>query len=384
MHVECRVFHARGCILALEGSNMGEIFIHGTRNDVEMQTLSHARLLEHVEAEAFGGGIGQPFIDGQAIALGLGNLLALGVEEQFIDIMLGRRAAQNGANPIIDYLIGLVILAEHLEIDAKGSPAHAEIGLPLQLHIAAGDRQCGVAPILIGEGDRAIPGIDLFHRHIKDAPRYRGNRQEGRIGRLPLGPKGGQHHLHDVVIALGGAQQHGVELAAAVIFGGAGEFVVEAERVEEAAQHGVIVLAETGIFIGPGIGHRGQRLLQMRLHGLFGRHGIGNLAHAVEIVGETDQPGRDLIARQQAEGGAHHGGAGHFAKGADMGQARRAITGLEQSFALARLFQPFDELARFLERPGARILRGLEKGGVKGGQSGGRHGCSSLSGQRRE
>jgi hypothetical protein len=104
-----------------------------------------------------------------------------------------------------------------------------------------------------------------------------------------------------------------------------------------------------------------KRLLQMRFHRLLGGDGVRDLAHAVEIVRKAEEPGRDLVARQKAEGRAHHGGAGHFAERADMGQARGTIAGLEQGFALARLFEPFDDLARFFEWPGAGILRGLKE-----------------------
>ncbi len=219
-------------------------------------------------------------------------------------------------------LVGLVVLAEHLEIDVERGPAHAEVRLPLQLHMAAGDRHGGVAPVLVGEGHGAILGIDLLHGDIEHAAGNGRDRQEGRIGRLPLGPEGRQHHGHDLVIAFGGEAQDVIELARAVIFRRAGEFVVEAEGVEKPAQHGVVVRAEARILVRPGIGHRGQGLLQMRLHGLLGGHGVGDLAHAVEIVREAQEPGRDLVARQQPEGGADHGGARHFAEGADMGQAR--------------------------------------------------------------
>jgi hypothetical protein len=65
-------------------------------------------------------------------------------------------------------------------------PAHAEIRLPLQLHMPAGDRHGGVATILVGEGDRAISGVDFLHRHVEHAAGNRRDRQERRIGRLPL------------------------------------------------------------------------------------------------------------------------------------------------------------------------------------------------------
>ena len=62
---------------------------------------------------------------------------------------------------------------------------------------------------------------------------------------------------------------------------------------------------------------------------------------------------------------AHHAGARHLAEGADMRQARGTIAGLEQRFLLARPFQPLDELARFLERPGIGRLSGFDKGGIE-------------------
>ncbi len=40
-------------------------------------------------------------------------------------------------------------------------------------------------------------------------------------------------------------------------------------------------------------------------------------------------------ARQEAEGGAHHGRARDLAERADMRQARRAVAGLEQDLVLA-------------------------------------------------
>jgi hypothetical protein len=49
---------------------------------------------------------------------------------------------------------------------------------------------------------------------------------------------------------------------------------------------------------------------------------------------------------------AHHGGARDLAERADVGQARRAVAGLEQDFACAGALDAGQQLARFLERPG--------------------------------
>jgi hypothetical protein len=121
------------------------------------------------------------------------------------------------------------------------------------------------------------------------------DRQEDRIGLLALVAQGRQHHLHQRVVAFGGAQEHRVELARAVELGGRDEFVVEPEGVEEAAQHRVVVVAEA--FVGAeGVGHRGQRPLEMLAQHVAVRHVLGHLAHPVEVVRkQTSRVGMSLI-----------------------------------------------------------------------------------------
>ncbi len=51
------------------GVEEGDVFVDRLGNDVEMQPLGGARLLEHEERQAFGRAIGQPFLDGDAVAL---------------------------------------------------------------------------------------------------------------------------------------------------------------------------------------------------------------------------------------------------------------------------------------------------------------------------
>ena len=343
------------------------IFIDGAGDHVEVKLLGLARAVIHVERKRIRVGIGQPFVDGEAVALGLGNLLALVVEEQLIDIMLGREAAEDFADLVIDHGVGLMVLAEHFEINAKGGPAHAEVRLPLQLHVAAGHRQRRIAPVLIGKGDGAVLGVHLLHRHVEHAAGGGRDGQEGAVGRLALFAKRRQHDAHDGVIALGGAAQHGIEPARLVIFRGAGEFIVEAEGIEEAPQHGVVVMAEAFIIAAKGIGHRGQRLVEVRLQEAAVRNIVGNLAHAVHVVGEAQKPGWNI--RHGLEGAAHHGGARHFAEGADMGKARGAVAGFEQHFRLGRLalLDPRQKFPRFLERPGAAFKGGSGKDGVSHG-----------------
>jgi hypothetical protein len=49
-----------------------------------------------------------------------------------------------------------------------------------------------------------------------------------------------------------------------------------------------------------------------------------------------------------------------------MRQARGAVAGLEQRLVLAGPFEPLDELARLLERPGICRPGGFKEGGIEG------------------
>ena len=67
------------------GREMADIFIDGAWDHVEVEPLRLLRALIHVEREALGAGIGEPFLDGQPIAARLGDLLAVLVEEKLVD-----------------------------------------------------------------------------------------------------------------------------------------------------------------------------------------------------------------------------------------------------------------------------------------------------------
>ncbi len=217
--------------------------------------------------------------------------------------MLGLPAAQHLADPVIDRRVGGMVLAVHLEIDVQRRPTGAEIGLPLQLHIAARDRQRGIGAVLVVEGDGAVLGVHLLQRHIEHPAGGGRDRQEDRIGLLALLTQGGHHDLHQRVVALAGAQERRVELARPVEVGGRDELVFEAERVEEAAQHRVVVVAEA-LELAERVGDRGQRALQvLAQHGAVG-HVVGHLAHPVHIVREADEAGRDV--RDRLEGAPDH------------------------------------------------------------------------------
>ena len=231
--------------------------------------------------------------------------------------------------------------------------------------MAAGDGKRGLGPVLVVEGHRSGRGVDLFHRHVEHPARFRRDRQEGAVSGLTLLAERRQHHLHDVVVALGRLEQRGVEPARLVIFRGAGEFVFEAERVEEAAQHGVVMRGEAVVIAAERVRHRRKRHVEVGLKRRPVRHVVGNFAHAVHVVGKADQPRLDLVAGQHAEGVPHHGGARHFTEGADMRQAGGAVAGLEDHrFGQAGLLVALEDFPRFLEGPRFR-LRG-RRGHVRG------------------
>ena len=151
-----------------------------------------------------------------------------------------------------------------------------------------------------------------------------------------------------------------VELAALVIVRGRGEFVVEAEPVEEGTQHRIVVRGEA-VELAERIGDAGQRLAEMLAQHVAVGDVVGHLAQAVHVVAERDQA-RRLVA-QRMEGVAHHRRAQHFVERADMRQARRAIAGFEQDRCATGLAvrKAFQQLARLFERPGL----GVESGGAQ-------------------
>ncbi len=169
--------------------------------------------------------------------------------------------------------------------------------------------------------------------------------------------------VHDLVVALDGAEQDLVEAAGLVVLGGARELVVEAEGVEETAQHGVVVVAEaldscrrtdwardvSGIcrLAARGAARSGTFSGILRMPSMSSEKQRRRVLH--------------LALGQHLEGVAHHGGARDLAEGADVRQARRAVAGLEQHRPLAAaldLFEPGDQAARLLERPRLGIAGG--------------------------
>ena len=74
------------------------VIVDIARDHVEVQALGRLRLAVHEQRQRFRRGIAQPFVDGQAVALRLGNLLAMLVEEQLVIEAFRRQAAQRRAD----------------------------------------------------------------------------------------------------------------------------------------------------------------------------------------------------------------------------------------------------------------------------------------------
>ena len=70
------------------------IVVDVARDDVEVEPLRRLRLAIHEQRQALRAGVAQPLVDGQAVALGLGDFLALLVQEQLVVEAFRRRAAE--------------------------------------------------------------------------------------------------------------------------------------------------------------------------------------------------------------------------------------------------------------------------------------------------
>ena len=120
-------------VLPLVGLEELLIFVDVPRDDVEMEPLRRLRLAVHEQRQALRAAVAQPFVDGEAVALGLGDLLALLVEEQLVVEAFRRLRAERAADLAGELDRIDQVLAGHLVIDAERDPAHRPVGLPLQL-----------------------------------------------------------------------------------------------------------------------------------------------------------------------------------------------------------------------------------------------------------
>ena len=140
MDVPDRVAEALVLGLAGIGGEEREIVVDRARDDVEIEPLRRPRLLEHEQRQAFRRGIGQPLVDGEAVALRLRDLLAVLVEEELVVEAVRRIGAEHPADLARQLHRVDQVLARHLVVDAERRPAERPVGLPLALDAAAGDR----------------------------------------------------------------------------------------------------------------------------------------------------------------------------------------------------------------------------------------------------
>ena len=340
---------------------VGQIVIDGLRDDIEVQALGPARLLEHEQRQALRTGIGQPFVDGQAVAGGLGDLPAFLVEEQLVIEALRRGAAQDAADASRQAHGIDQVLARHLVVHAQRAPAHGPIGLPLHLHLAAGDTGLHHSPVGALVDDGAAFRMHFPDRHHQHLAGVRVDGQEGAVGRPPLRPQRRQDDVHDLLVMLQEQRRHRVELTGAIAVGGGAELIVEAEGIQKRAQPRIVVMAEA-LVRAEGVRDLRQRLADVLRHHLPVRHVARHLAQPVHVVGKGDQPRRHV--RQAGKGMAHHGRACHFPEGADVRQAGGAVAGLEQDVALVVGAVPvaLQQFPRFLEWPGVGFFREFSEG----------------------
>ncbi len=209
------------------------------------------------------------------------------------------------------------------------------------------------------------------------------DRQEGRIGGGALLAQRGEHDRLHRLETREHVQERRVEPAGGVVLRRRRELVLEAEAVEEAAQHSVIVVREA-LVLAERIRNACQRLAEVLPQHVAVRHVVRHLAQPVHVVGEGEEPRRDAAFGQDVERVADHGRARDLAERADVRQARRAIAGLEEHVLLSRPLHTRHELARFLERPCLRLPGGVGKRKRRGGgRRRGRHGRNPVRSARR-
>ena len=220
MDVPDRVGQALLAVLPFVGLQKLLVFVDVPRNDVKVETLGGLRLAIHEQRERLRRRVAQPFVDGQPVALGLGDLLAALVEKQLVNEALRRGAGERAANLARKLDRIDQILAGHLVVDAERDPAHRPVGLPLQFCPPAGHesrRTFFRVRILIG--DRSGPRIVGQDRHLQHNAAVRRDRQKRRIRLRAFLTQRGQHDVHDRVEAFEHPQERGVEPARRVAVG---------------------------------------------------------------------------------------------------------------------------------------------------------------------
>src|SRR5258705_5751438 len=113
------------------------IFIARARDHADVQALGALGLAVDVESQALLAAVAQPFLEAEAIALRLGDFLALFVEEHLVIEALGRAATEDAGDLArLDDAVDQV-LARHFVVDPERDPARRPVDLPLQLAQAA-------------------------------------------------------------------------------------------------------------------------------------------------------------------------------------------------------------------------------------------------------
>src|ERR1700742_3259645 len=98
MNMPDRILQALPRVLPLVAVEELLIVVDVTRNDIEVQPLRRLRLAIHEQRQALRRRVAQPLVDGEAVALRLGNLLSLLVEEELVVEAFRRRAAERAAD----------------------------------------------------------------------------------------------------------------------------------------------------------------------------------------------------------------------------------------------------------------------------------------------
>ena len=329
---------------------------------VEVKPLGAAGLVVHEERQAFLGAVGKPFLECQAVADLLRDLLPALVEKELIRHVRRRPGAKHAGDLRPEFIRRDQVLAVHLVVDVERDPAHRPVRLPLQLAASPRHGRLDFRPVLVAVGDRTGIGISGEYGGLQDPAGRRADRQERAVGRAPLTPQRGKDDLGDFVVVLQHHQQRLIEDTAAVAVRRAPKLVVKPEPVEEVAELGVVVFGKA-LVLAERVGNVAQGAAQVSgQHGLLGHVGR-HAAQTVHVVGERDQPGRH--PGHGLEGVTDHGRAGYLAEGPDVGQARGSESRLEQHVAFLRqtAAKALRQSARFVERPGA----GLFSGGAKRG-----------------
>ena len=257
-----------------------------------MQALGALGLAVDVEGEARLAAVAQPFLEAEAVALRLGDFLALFVEEHLVIEAFGRAAAEDARD--LGRLGDAVdqILAGHFIIDPERDPARRPVDLPLQLGQAAERRLLDAGAVLVVERDQAGLGVDHLDRHLEHAAAGRRDRQERRIGLAPVLAQRRQHHAHDRVPAAqapcGSPRRSGRWCSDRSPTGIHNR--TRSGRGRCAASHCCDAAKLSCVPNGSGI-------LRQRLAEIFGQHRlvgnvVGHLAQPVHVVAERDQPRR--------------------------------------------------------------------------------------------